>query len=124
MTNKPKEEILEKRNWKTVCKLADKYFPTHGCDNCLADLHRGCDDKCNEEFRNHRQFQMDLSKAIDKALSRQKKEIIEKLEKINRNERTIKEHNALDEPNRYHANGFDRGFDVFKRWAIQTIKEI
>jgi len=41
-------------------RLSDKYFPTHGCDNCLGDLHQGCTEECNEEFRKGREFFGDM----------------------------------------------------------------
>jgi len=40
--------------------LGNKYFPTHGCDNCWGDLHVGCTEQCQKEFREHGEFMMDL----------------------------------------------------------------
>ena len=42
-----------------------KYFPTHGCENCWGDLHQGCTDLCNREFRKAREFGSDLQSIID-----------------------------------------------------------
>ena len=41
-------------------EIERKYFPTNGCDNCLGDLHHGCSDKCNREFREALKFGKDL----------------------------------------------------------------
>jgi hypothetical protein len=43
-----------------IFSLIDKYFPTHGCDNCLGDLGRGCSDQCKKEFREAGNFSKDL----------------------------------------------------------------
>lgn len=40
--------------------ISDKYFPTRGCDNCWGDLHRGCDESCQQEFRDSLKFGKDL----------------------------------------------------------------
>jgi len=41
-------------------ELDNKYFPTHGCDNCWGDLHQGCTEKCRREFDESRKFGKDL----------------------------------------------------------------
>ena len=43
-----------------IYRLVDKYFPTHGCDNCWGDLHQGCTKQCKKEFREARKFAKDL----------------------------------------------------------------
>lgn len=43
-----------------IFRLIDKYFPTHGCDNCWGDLHQGCTEQCNKEFRESGKFAGDL----------------------------------------------------------------
>lgn len=45
---------------KRIFELDRKYFPTHGCDNCWGDLHRGCTEQCKKEFRESREFGQDL----------------------------------------------------------------
>jgi len=41
-------------------RLINKYFPTHGCDNCWGDLHEGCTDQCIREFKEGGAFSGDL----------------------------------------------------------------
>ena len=41
-------------------ELGDKYFPTHGCENCWGDLHQGCTEQCRREFRESLKFGQDL----------------------------------------------------------------
>ena len=49
-------------NWeKKIREITDKYFPTNGCENCWGDLHQGCTEKCQEEFKIRRNFIKDLS---------------------------------------------------------------
>jgi len=43
-----------------IFNLGNKYFPTHGCDNCWGDLHQGCTEQCKKEFRESRKFYQDL----------------------------------------------------------------
>ena len=43
-----------------IFELIDKYFPSHGCDNCWGDLHGKCSDQCNKEFREGHKFAVDL----------------------------------------------------------------
>lgn len=45
---------------KKFFSLGKKYFPTHGCDNCLSDLHRGCSDECKKEFKESSEFYRDM----------------------------------------------------------------
>ena len=45
---------------KRLAEIEHKYFPTHGCDNCWGDLHQGCTDQCNREFRESLKFGQDL----------------------------------------------------------------
>ena len=40
--------------------LQDKYFPTHGCDNCWGDLHQGCSEECKIERGSSFKFGKDL----------------------------------------------------------------
>lgn len=40
--------------------LGRKYFPTNGCDNCWGDLHQGCTEQCQKEFRESLEFGKDL----------------------------------------------------------------
>lgn len=47
---------------KAIFELDRKYFPTNGCDNCLGDLHNGCSEQCNKEFRESLAFGTDLWK--------------------------------------------------------------
>lgn len=44
--------------------LGNKYFPTHGCDNCWGDLHQGCSTQCQKEFRESLEFGQDLYSII------------------------------------------------------------
>jgi hypothetical protein len=65
---------LEKEKNSVVCSehckavrqfifdLNNKYFPTHGCDNCWGDLHSGCTEQCKKEFRESLEFGTDLWK--------------------------------------------------------------
>ena len=32
-----------------IFEITDKYFPTHGCDNCWGDLHQKCSEQCKKE---------------------------------------------------------------------------
>lgn len=45
---------------KRIFEIGKKYFPTHGCDNCLEDLYSGCTEQCRKEFRGARLFAIDL----------------------------------------------------------------
>lgn len=45
-------------------ELERKYFPTNGCENCLGDLHQGCTEQCNKEFRESLAFGTDLYSLI------------------------------------------------------------
>lgn len=45
---------------KRILEIGDKYFPTHGCDNCWGDLHQGCTEQCKREFREAGEFFGDL----------------------------------------------------------------
>jgi hypothetical protein len=47
--------------------IVDKYAPRNGCENCLGDLHEGCSDECNAEFRKARELREELSKLITKS---------------------------------------------------------
>jgi hypothetical protein len=41
-------------------ELVDKYFPTHGCDNCWSDGGGKCTEQCRKEFREGGKFATDL----------------------------------------------------------------
>ena len=41
-------------------ELGDKYYPTHGCDNCWSDSHTGCTEQCKKEFKESGEFGKDL----------------------------------------------------------------
>ena len=43
-----------------IFELGDKYFPTHGCDNCWGDLRQGCTEQCRKEFKEGGDFMSDL----------------------------------------------------------------
>lgn len=47
-----------------IHELDDKYFPTHGCDNCWGDLHQGCSEECRNERRESSRFGADLWKLV------------------------------------------------------------
>lgn len=47
-----------------VYELLKKYTPTNGCDNCWGDLHQGCSEQCNREFRESRAFGTDIWKLV------------------------------------------------------------
>ena len=51
-------------------ELDDKYFPTHGCDNCLGDLREGCTDRCRREFEESRKFGKDLWSLVNLILKK------------------------------------------------------
>jgi len=39
-----------------IIEMADKYTPTHGCENCLGDLGGNCTNECQEEFKKADEF--------------------------------------------------------------------
>lgn len=43
-----------------IRRLTNKHAPTHGCDNCLGDLHQGCSAECKIEFKNSHEFTKEL----------------------------------------------------------------
>ena len=45
---------------KRLFEIGDKYFPTNGCDNCWGDLHQGCSEQCQKEYRDSIKFGQDL----------------------------------------------------------------
>ena len=51
--------------------LTNKFFPTNGCENCWGDLHQDCTEKCKEEFRIARIFNLDLRELIDSCMLQQ-----------------------------------------------------
>jgi len=56
-----------------VLKLTSKYTPTHGCENCLGDLHIGCTDKCRQEFQDLGEFVKELYLLIELSKNIKKK---------------------------------------------------
>jgi hypothetical protein len=46
--------------YNKIIEIQNKYFPCHGCENCLGDLHQGCTEECKTEFDNYRIFGTDL----------------------------------------------------------------
>jgi hypothetical protein len=50
---------------KMIFELKNKYFPTHGCDNCWGDLHQGCTEQCKKEFVESSAFYKDLWKLVN-----------------------------------------------------------
>ena len=53
-----------------VFGLADKYFPTPGCNNCLGDLHGNCTEQCDREFKKLGEFSKDLWSLVELVLAR------------------------------------------------------
>ena len=45
---------------QSLFDITNKYFPTHGCDNCWGDLHTGCTEQCKKEFSESLKFGTDL----------------------------------------------------------------
>ncbi|MEK6861677.1 MAG: hypothetical protein AABY07_06930, partial [Nanoarchaeota archaeon] len=39
-----------------IIRLANKYTPTNGCENCWEDLGQGCTEKCKDEFKKAGEF--------------------------------------------------------------------
>lgn len=43
-----------------LLEIEGKYFPTHGCENCWGDLHQGCTEQCDREFKASYEFGKDF----------------------------------------------------------------
>lgn len=50
---------------KRLFEIENKYFPTHGCDNCWSDSHGGCTEECKREFKVSFEFCKDMWSLID-----------------------------------------------------------
>lgn len=45
---------------KHIFSIQNKFFPTHGCDNCWGDLYHGCSEQCKKERSESFKFGTDL----------------------------------------------------------------
>lgn len=91
-----------------------KYFPTHGCDNCLGDLHEGCSEKCKSEFRAYGECSR-IMQLIDEAYALGKEEQRKKDAEIAR--KTLETNYCSEERFGYHDKECEIGCETVQRIA-------
>ena len=47
-----------------IIRLANKYTPTNGCENCWGDLGQGCTYECKDEFKKATEFVEELQRIV------------------------------------------------------------
>jgi len=52
-----------------IIRLANKYTPTVGCENCWGDLGQGCTEKCKDEFKKSNEFVGEIYRLVRVSLS-------------------------------------------------------
>ena len=73
----PGKIICSDKCAKIKSKMLDlnrKFTPTHGCANCLGDLHQGCTEECNIEFKKSGEFWKGLWELISLIYPQEKHE--------------------------------------------------